>query len=587
MLKRVDLDLDPLTRRALEIGLLAGAVIGALLGLVAGLVLVSIVAADLGLSVAISELVSFTFAAIAAGCLGCGSVGVALGGISAAAVKLTKSRSSPGAAPGDGMGSETLLRAPSEAAEGDSRQVVSIQPDTCPHCGAQGQEAGTACESCGRTIIALPRWAQAGARPRRLLKGQRMVLAAVSLVGLLALVWVYYPFIPNPVTLAFNRPGSNVTSEPPPEAWTMGGGDLRQSSFVPYTGDPPRGRAAAAVDLGTSTRSSPAVVDGVIYAGGHLQVAAIDGATGSPLWRHPVDGPVHSSPAVAGDLLYVGLLDNRILALERQTGRQAWSYKAQDPVPGSAAVDGGIVYIGSRDGSLHALDASTGKEIWKLDTRGFPASPPAVYNGRVFVTSSEGDLYGRDSRTGGKRLQVRTGKLAIRPPAAGNGMVYFEAGGDVLAVDAMARGLPVQYQASLLWAQLSKWDFPVPDPPGQPGVKWRASPDDPSDGFLFAPVVTPEAIYLADTAGLVYAFDSMNGDRLWAFRAADQVAARPLAVGRRLYFGAADGTFYALDRFTRKEAWRMSLGSPLSAQPVFAGGALYLRTEDGLLHIVD
>ena len=587
MLGRVDLALDPRSRRVLEIGLLAGAVVGALLGLVAGLTLVFIVAADLGLSIARSELVSFMFAAIVAGCLGCGTAGLVLGVISLVAMKLTRSTASTAATPADGPGPGALLRTPHEAAEGDSRQGPGIQPGACPHCGAQGQEAGAACESCGRTIIALPSWAQAGAAPRRILEGQRMVLAAVSLVALLALVWVYYPFMPNPVTLAFNRPGSEATSEPPPEAWTMVGGDLRQSSYVPYSGDPLRGRVAAAIDLGPSTRSSPAVVDGVVYAGGHLQVAAIDARTHGPLWRFPVNGPVHSSPAVAGDLLYVGLLDNRILALDRHTGSLAWSREARDPVPGSAAVDGGIVYIGSRDGSLYALDASTGKEIWKLDTRGFPASPPAVYSGRLFVTSSEGDLYGRDSRTGGKRLQVRTGKLAIRPPAAGNGMVYFEAGGDVLAVDAGARGLPVQYQTSLLWAQLSKWGFPVPDPPGQPGVRWRASPDGPSDGFLFAPVVTREAIYLADTAGSVYAFDSLTGDRLWAFRATDQAAARPLAVGQRLYFGAADGAFYAIDRSAGKEDWRMSLGSPLSAQPVFAGGALYLRTEDGLLHVVD
>ncbi len=571
----------------LKITLVAGAVVGALLGLVAGLILVFIVAGDLRLNVARSELVSFMFAAIFAGCLGCGAAGLVLGVFWVVGMRLTHSTPQPAATPADRPAASVPARSPEEAAKGDSRQAAVLQPGACPHCGAQGQEAGSACESCGRTIIALPRWAQSRAGPRRILRGQRMVLAALSLVALLAVVWVYYPFMPNPVTLAFSRPGSDATSEPPPGAWTMEGGDLHQSSFVPYSGDPLRGSVAASIDLGPSTRSSPAVVDGVVYAGGHLQVAAIDAETHGPLWRYPVGGPVHSSPAVAGDLLYVGLLDHRILALDRHTGSVAWSYEARDPVPGSAAVDGGIVYMGSRDGSLYALDAATGKEIWKIDTRGFPASPPTVYSGRLFATSSEGDLYGRHSRTGDKRLQVRTGKLAIRPPAAGNGMVYFEAGGDVLAVDAGARGLPLQYQTSLLWAQLSKWGFPVPDPPGQPGVRWRASPDDPSEGFLFAPVVTPEAIYLADTAGLVYAFDAIDGDRLWAFHATDQASARPLAVGERLYVGAADGAFYALDRSTGREDWMMSPGSPLSAQPVFAGGVLYLRTEDGLLHLVD
>ena len=579
--------MDPLARKVLGIGVMAGAVVGALLGLVAGLILVFVVAGNVGLSLSGSELISFMFVAIAIGGLGCGGAGLALGGVSLAAIKLAKSRPSPGTAPPNMERSEPRARAQPDADVGNSHQVASGEPDTCRYCGTRGQAVGTACESCGRTIITLPRWARGGTGPRRFLLARRMALVAVSVVGLLALVWVYYPFMLNPVTLAFKRPAGDVTSEPLLGAWTMGGGDLRQSNFVPYSGDPPKGKVVTTIDLGSSTRSSPAVVDGVIYAGSHLRVVAIDEETQSLLWEHPIDGPVHSSPAVAGDLLYVGLLDDRILALDRQTGRLAWSYEARDPVPGSAAVDRGIVYIGSRDGSLYALDAVTGKKIWKLNTRGFPASPPAVYKGRVFVTSSEGDLYARDSRTGDKRLQIRTGKLAIRSPAAGNGLVYFEAGGDVLAVDATARGLPVQYQLSLVWAQLSKWGFPVSDPPGQPGVRWRASPDDPTDGFLFAPVVTPEAIYLADTAGLVYAVDAVSGDRLWLFRAASRVAARPLAVGPQLYFGAVDGGFYALDRLTGEQDWQMSMDSPLAAHPVFAGGRLYLRTEDSLLHLVD
>ena len=587
VLRGFELSLDLFASRVPRFGLMAGGIVGALLGLVAGLILVFVVAGDAGLSLAGSELISFMFVAIAAGGLGCGALGLALGGICAAVITLAKPRLSPSTATTDRERPEPATRAQARGDEGDSQPVGRGQPDTCPHCGTPGQAVGRACENCARTIIALPKWAQAATGRRGLPSWRRMVLAAVSVVGLLALAWVYYPFMPNPVTLAFKRPGSDLTSEPPVGAWTMGGGDLRQSNFVPYSGELPRGRAAAPIDLGESTRSSPAVVDGVVYAGAHLKVVAIDEGTRRPLWEHPVSGPVHSSPAVAGGLLYVGLLDDRILALDRLTGRLAWSYEARDPVPGSAAVDRGIVYIGSRDGSLYALDAATGKVIWKLNPRGLPASPPAVYDGRVFVTSSEGDLYARDSRTGDKRLQIRTGKLAIRSPAAGNGLVYFEAGGDVLAVDATARGLPVQYQLSLVWAQLSTWGFPVSDPPGQPGVRWRVSPDDPTDGFLFAPVVTPEAIYLGDTAGLVYAFDALSGDRLWSFRTRDRVTTRPLAVGPRLYFGTVDGGFYSLDRSTGEQRWRMSLDAPLAAPPVFAGGRLYLRTEDGLLHPVD
>jgi outer membrane protein assembly factor BamB len=366
----------------------------------------------------------------------------------------------------------------------------------------------------------------------------------------------------------------------------MYGADPTQSNFVPYEGDQPEGRLVRSFGLGEPTQSAPAVVDGVIYAGGMFKVTAIDGDTGQLLWEVPTTGPVHPSPAVAGDLVYLGLLDKRMLSLDRHTGRTVWAFEAEDPIAGSAAVEDGVVYVGSTGGFLYALDAATGKTIWTLKTRGVTASPAAIYQGRVFVTSSEGSLYARDSRTGDPRLHVRTGALTIRSPAAGNGLVYFESGGDVLAVDAHARSLPVQYQLSLVWAQLRLWGLPVPEPPRQPGVRWRVSPDA-AEGFLFPPAVTPEAIYLGDTRGLVYAFDSLDGGRLWSFRAGEQVAARPLVVGDRVYFGTVDGAFHALDRFTGEPRWMLSLAAPLDTEPTFAQGRLYLRTRDGRLHLVE
>ena len=470
------------------------------------------------------------------------------------------------------------------AARGRGSAITTI----CPRCGAAGQVPGSICQNCRHHFAVLPEWAQP-MRRNRWRSWPRLLAIVLLVVALGAVVWANYPFIPNPVVIIFKRPSTNVTSASLPGQWAMHGGDLQQTNYVPSYSHQPEGRLVRSLDLGASTRSAPAIVDGVIYIGGHFKIMAIDAETSQTIWELPTTGPVHSSPAVAGKLLYVGLLDKRIIALDRESGQIRWTFTTEDIVPGSAAVDYGMVYIGSRDSFLYALDAKMGELIWKFKTVGVPAaSPPAIYNGKIFVSSSNGNLYVRSSRTGDTRLRFRTGASLLKSPVVGNGLVYFESSGDVFAVDADARELPGQYQLNLLWAQLWLWQFPVvPKPPGQPGGKWRLSPDGGGQSFRFAPALTPETLYIGDTQNLFYAVDALKGTKLWRFRADAPIAASAVVVGERVYFGTEDGLLYALDRFSGEPLWKLSLGAPLETQPVFSEGRLYARTSDQTLHFIE
>ena len=460
---------------------------------------------------------------------------------------------------------------------------------TCPRCGAESQIPGDICQGCRHYIIELPEWALP-ARRRWLPPWRRMVAPALVVLFLASVVWMSYPFIPNPVVLLFKRPSTDVTSAPLSGAWSMRGVNLQQTNYVPSISRQLDGRLVRSLDLGGSTRSEPAIVDGVIYLGGHFKIMALDAATGRTLWEIPTTGPVNSSPAVAGGMIYLGLLDKRIVALDRQTGELRWAFATQDISPESAAVDKGIVYMGSRDGFLYALDAKTGGLIWKLETDGPATSPPVLYEGKIFVNSQDGILYVRNSRTGDKRLRFRTQSPLLESPAAGNGLVYIESGGQVFAIDADARELPGQYQLNVVLAQLWLWQVPgVPRPPGQKGGNWTLLPPggDFEGSFLFPPAVTPEAIYLADNRGIFYSMDPLKGTEQWQFQADVMAAAPPVVVGQRVYFGTRSGFLYALDRFSGEPQWKLSLGSPIKTRPVISDGVLYIRTGDGKLHFIE
>ena len=104
--------------------------------------------------------------------------------------------------------------------------------------------------------------------------------------------------------------------------------------------------------------SSPAVMDGTVYAGSSdgQFVHAVDAASGTERWRTPVEGAiVWSSPAVAGDVVLFGDGMGRVHAVDRASGAPRWRFFTGAAVFSSPVVADGVVLIGSGDGGLYAL----------------------------------------------------------------------------------------------------------------------------------------------------------------------------------------------------------------------------------------
>ena len=101
----------------------------------------------------------------------------------------------------------------------------------------------------------------------------------------------------------------------------------------------------------------PAVVDGVVFTGtsDRQWVQALDAATGRELWKNVVGGTVWTSPAVAGETVYVGSGAGLVFALDRRTGETRWSYRAGGRVHSSPVPDRGLLVFGSDDGFVYAL----------------------------------------------------------------------------------------------------------------------------------------------------------------------------------------------------------------------------------------
>jgi PQQ-dependent dehydrogenase (methanol/ethanol family) len=138
-----------------------------------------------------------------------------------------------------------------------------------------------------------------------------------------------------------------------------------------------------------SMETAPIVVNGVMFlTTSYNHVYAIDAATGKEFWHYkhkmgPITtfccGPNNRGVAIAGDRLFMGTLDARLVALDARTGKLLWETQIADPEKGysetmAPAVVDGKVLIGTNGGEygirgfVKAFDAASGKLLWTFYT---------------------------------------------------------------------------------------------------------------------------------------------------------------------------------------------------------------------------
>jgi outer membrane protein assembly factor BamB len=208
-----------------------------------------------------------------------------------------------------------------------------------------------------------------------------------------------------------------------------------------YAVDARTGQEKWRFKAGLYVRSSPAVVNGVVYFGDWLgKVFALDAQTGQEKWSFSTGDSVVPSPTVVDGVVYIGSKYPCLYALDAQDGQKKWCFSYPSSiawVESSAAVADGMVYVGSSDWMrLNAVDAATGQLKWYFNTKGDPWCSPAVAEGVVYIGATGGYFYALDAAAGRELWRVRTDKAlktmdvrfdggVVSSPTVVDGMVYF------------------------------------------------------------------------------------------------------------------------------------------------------------------
>lgn len=245
-------------------------------------------------------------------------------------------------------------------------------------------------------------------------------------------------------------------------------------------------------------KSSPVIDGHTVYIGsGDGQLYAIDLDKQKLQWKFASKEKIRASALVVQDKVCVGSWDHNFYCVNKLTGKELWHYDSKGVIQASASYTDGKIVFGGRTPSLFALDVNTGKEVWVTAyTDGSWVESSAVSDaGKLYVGSSDSfKLSAFDANNGKEIWQFKTMGWSWMSPLLADGVLYIgaiaaepyympkiklEAG--FFAVDAASGKLLWKHEASKL---------------NGPYI---------TGGFFARPIVTRDAVWLADLDGSIRA----------------------------------------------------------------------------------
>lgn len=287
---------------------------------------------------------------------------------------------------------------------------------------------------------------------------------------------------------------------------------------------------------------TPAVEGELVYLGGYNgKVYAVTASSGAVRWVYPREGnlePIIGGVVVSQGKVYFGCSDEKLYTLDAATGdRVRQPFQAGDKIWSTPTIDGETIYVTSLDNRLYALNTTDGSERWQFEAGGSVISTPLVYENTVYIGAFDGHFYAVDAADGSLRWrsEVEVNSWFWAKPVVYNNVIYAPClNGKVYILDAES-GREVREAVDL----------------GSPISSW--------------PVVVDDKVIIASQEGRVYSLDTGNNQANLLFSVGDD--------GQEIYapLGASDGvvyihaqtskrdTLYAVEADTRIEVW-----SPIS-----------------------
>jgi outer membrane protein assembly factor BamB len=175
---------------------------------------------------------------------------------------------------------------------------------------------------------------------------------------------------------------------------------------------------------------SPIVVDGLILApNADHNLYALD-SNGVLQWTFPAKNGLWNQPVTDGKSIFVSSMDKNLYALDpKQKGKVIWTQELGGAVLFSQTLgDDGILYIGTINNEILAISSDSGKILWKAKTAGTVWEPVVVKDGTLYAGDQTGKLFALSTKDGSKIWELEAGGTIIGGPVLTDKGLYFGTG---------------------------------------------------------------------------------------------------------------------------------------------------------------
>jgi len=324
--------------------------------------------------------------------------------------------------------------------------------------------------------------------------------------------------------------------------------------------------------------SGGVVADGTLFLGStEGKLVAVNIADGTSQWSESLQASgatgrfgcaaasagvaIYGTPAVAGDLVYIGGYNGKIYAFDSGSLQKRWVYPPEgnlQPIIGGTVVALGNVYFSVYDsddkvGKVYALKADTGVKVWESSPAGDEIwSTPVIDGETIYISSFDKKLYALNAVTGEKKWEtVEIGGALAATPLVDNNTVYFGSFDRYLyAVDA-----------------------------GDGSLKWKSEVEAGS-WFWAKPIIYNNTVYAPSLDGKVYILDADNGRELVdAIDLENPVSSAPVLVNGLIIIASEEGRIYSLDTADNQIKPLADVEEKVNAPLWASNGVVYVHAQ--------
>jgi outer membrane protein assembly factor BamB len=312
-----------------------------------------------------------------------------------------------------------------------------------------------------------------------------------------------------------------------------------------------------------------AITDGRAFAAGHDgDVEAFDLQSGRTLWHAKTKAPLSGGTGAGEGLVVVGSSEGAVIALNAADGNERWRVKVNGEVLSAPAIAPNVVIVRAVDGKLHALASDTGKQIWeyeqqvpRLSLRG--TAIPVIIGSAVICGFDNGKVVS---------LSLADGSLLWENTVApSHGRTELERLVDIdSAVKVSGNNVyAVGFQGRVAMIMLDS------------GQTWWAQDMSSYRGLD----IDDQNVYISTAEGEVVALNRTNGTEVWRQKGlAHRGLSAPVLTDNAVAVADFQGYVHWLDKKTGQLAGRAQAGGErISNPPIGLGDRVIVINDEGKL----